>query len=69
MEVGNQQTKRIREEDDDESMLSAEGSAHGERGRGEGTRGRKKLRVFWSIKYKKHNEEVRSGMFRRIVKL
>jgi len=43
------------------------GSAHGERGKREGMRGRRKLVVFWSIKYKKHIEGVRSGMFRRVV--
>jgi len=40
---GRQQTKRIREEDDDESMLPAEGSARGER-KGRGDERKKKVR-------------------------
>ena len=40
---GRQQTKRICEEDDDESMLPAEGSARGER-KGRGDERKKKVR-------------------------
>ena len=34
-----------------------------------GVRGRRKLRVFWSINFEKHVEGVCNGMFRRILKL
>ena len=41
---------------------------YGER-EGKGMRGRRRSGVFWSINFKKHVEEVHSGILRRVVKL
>jgi hypothetical protein len=49
--------------------VGAAARAWRKRGRREGMRGRRMLVVFWSINFKKHIEEVSSGVFRRAEKL
>ena len=47
----------------------AEGICHGERGKREGMREGRRLRVFWYIKFEKHIEGICNGMFQGVLKL